>query len=511
VELVGPDDVVASRDVLLNTETGYLQIAPSAEYTIQVNVMATDSASDSVLVRTFTFTSFPADTSTAANGPDGLDCEAGTRLDTVRYDSAFSCDCSSTTTRGTYCQLLPSLDIGDWAQELPDGEVESDYVFLAENRAKWARGTEYHIPPINVTTATVSGTTESVTYALVWEVSPPPRGFFIESNTGEMLVSIPDSAGTYTTSVVAKAENALAQVLYNITFEFLTEDTLDETNGPNGRECTSGDTVDAVEFDGIFTCSCDASTVEPNCDAAPEASAAAADSAATTAYISIGALVGLCVLVVLASRYQVYRAQHRPQDMNLVAAELLASLGMGDMALDIKPDEIGMSLTFTKSMEAHSDIDDADTLAEQLLTSLRKLSGLPSKLSAMLKAESTTATVDAAHQTGLIRMKRPTDYELKPGAEEDYASALHHAAGRKHVRVDGGEYGTHFAEDVAVAIPRRVPTELDRHHILRLEMLGEGNFGEASLALELWAWVLSSSYCRPVLYLVICTGADCGN
>jgi hypothetical protein len=167
--------------------------------------------------------------------------------------------------------------------------------------------------------------------------------------------------------------------------------------------------------------------------------------------------------------------------MNLVAAELLASLGMGGMALDIKPDEIGMSLTFTKSMAAHSGADDADTLAEQLLTSLRKLSGLPSKLSSMLKAESTTAEVDATRQTGLVRMKRPTDYALKPGAEEDYASALHHAAGRKQVSVDGGEYGTHFAEDVAVAIPRRVPTELDRHHILRLEMLGEGNFGEVSV------------------------------
>jgi len=479
--LSGTAVVTAANDVLLNTKTAFLQIAPSAEYTVQVQVLATDSGGDSVLLRNFTFTSYVADIDNTSLGPGGQDCVSGNRIDAVRYDAQYTCNCSSTTFTGDLCDIPPQLDIGEFTQYLPAGEDREEFVFQTDNRTKWAQDETYRLPPINVSAVTLNGAVLGIRYALIFDTDPPPRGFFIDSNTGEASMSIPSSPATHTATLLAQAQGTIPQELYNITFEFLPKDESNPSFGPNNRSCTQGEEVDTVEFDQSFTCNCPNNTLGPNCDPIPPSDAASSgnEEEAKIAYITVGVLAFICGAILLVSRYQVYRARNTPRDLSGLQQDILQGLGMSSAAFDIADDEFGLTFTFSKSLAEHADKDDIDVydLGPRLLASLRKLKGLPPRLTAMLSQESTTVKVDLAAHCALIRMKRPTVYKLKPRAEEDFAAALHQAAVKRKVSIEGGDLGTHFAEDVAVAVPQRIPKELNRLHLTRLGLLGEGNYG----------------------------------
>jgi hypothetical protein len=487
----------AERDVLMNTATGFIQIAPSSVYTSEVHVTATDSTGVSFLLSSFTFSAHPADTKLATNGPSNQDCSAGVRVDTVRYDSNFSCDCDGTLFTGALCTILPQLDIGSFAQTVPDDETGIDFVFASDNRTEWAQNEEYRIAPINVTVATVGDVPVTVRYALVWDSVPTPRGFFIDSNTGEMFILIPGTDDTRVASVLAQAEGTIPQTLFTYVFNFKPSDVSNTSNGPGNRDCTNGgQRVDAIEFDNSFTCDCSrlSNVLAPNCDAAPLKSKTDTSTDLVLIGITIGVVVFLSLVVFVVSRYQVHRARNRPHDMAAMQADILESMGMGmgGAALDVNTDELGFSFTFDESIAAHAhDNDDFSQrdLADDLLEAVRRLSGLPSRLSSMLKDKSTSVTINAKEKRALIRMKRPTMYRLKPRAADDFASALQHAAIKRQVSIDGGEHGRHFVEDIAVAIPRRVPKELDRRHVLRLGLLGDGNFGEVTPASCTHCWI----------------------
>lgn len=80
----GTGAALASQDVLINTQTGFIQAVPSQPYTSLVTIIATDSAGDSVTLQTWNFTSYFADTVNPANGPGGQDCVHGIRVDGTR-------------------------------------------------------------------------------------------------------------------------------------------------------------------------------------------------------------------------------------------------------------------------------------------------------------------------------------------------------------------------------------------------------------------------------------------
>lgn len=250
----------ATRDVLINTETGYIQAAPSEPYTANISVIAIDSAGFSVVLQTWGFSSLPPDIATPSNGPGGFDCSRGVQNDGVRYDHSFTCDCTGTGHTGSRCQTpattLPQLHIGPW-QQVAAG-ANSGFVLARDNRTQWALDATYRIAPVNVSVGRVEGSLVDVpvTFVLRWhdDVSPA-SGFFIDGNTGEQLIRIPAIPGTFSAALQATAAGASPVTLYSTNFTFAAPDTANPINGPAGKDCASQDQqVDSIEFDHRFTC-----------------------------------------------------------------------------------------------------------------------------------------------------------------------------------------------------------------------------------------------------------------
>lgn len=128
--------------------------------------------------------------------------------------------------------------------------------------------------------------------------------------------------------------------------------------------------------------------------------------------------------------------------------------------------------------------------------SIRSLTGLPSKLTKMIKEPTSKVTIDDAESSALLRLKRSKNYTLAPGQQEQYATALHNRAAARKVSV-GGE---HFVTEVSVAVPIQVPNEIDRHSVVRLGLLVSCQPGFFPAIMSL-TW-LKVACLRLVLYVV---------
>lgn len=182
---------------------------------------------------------------------------------------------------------------------------------------------------------------------------------------------------------------------------------------------------------------------------------------------SIGVLVVFAVAAVLL---QLRRKRLQPIDMAAIQDEILAGLNLGGTSLNFGKDEIGLTLAFTKPLAlagARPVPMAASHCGQQLLHSLRTLERLPNRLTLMLKDRETTITVDMHSGAALLTMKRPLKYALKTGAEDKFATLLQRRAAAKEIHVKNH----HFVQDVSVAVPKRVPHELNRRSILRLNVL----------------------------------------
>jgi hypothetical protein len=182
---------------------------------------------------------------------------------------------------------------------------------------------------------------------------------------------------------------------------------------------------------------------------------------------SIGVLV---LFVVAAILLQLRRKRHQPIDMAAIQDEILAGLNLGGTSFNFGKDELGLTLVFTKPLAlagARPVPMAASHCGQQLLYSLQSLERLPNRLALMLKDQDTTITVDMHSGAALLTMKRPLNHTLKPGAEDKFATLLQRRAAAKEIHIKK----RHFVQDVSVAVPKRVPHELNRRSILRLNVL----------------------------------------
>lgn len=341
------------------------------------------------------------------------------------------------------------------------------------------------IAPVNVTNG---GHTDldltanhTVNYQLTWQNATAPRGFFIDGKSGEMLLQVPSTPGFYLAAVEAHFPGTTAKKMYNITFDLRPADTTRTTNGPNGRDCFGGSSqrVDTVEFDFAYTCDCPGGTTGDNCDPVAAAATSPATANATLAYGISASLILLILLVLILIALKVRRQRLSPVDMTDMQNEILAALGMGGAALNIDKNEVGISFLFddslkTRAADVTANVSIQDRFEEDLLATLRKLPNLPYRLTTLLKQESTAVTLNVPEGTALLRMKKPKNYALKPGSEDAYVAALQARADQKPYGLEG----RHWVVEVSVAVPKRVPAELDRRSVTRLGPLGEGNYGE---------------------------------
>jgi hypothetical protein len=133
--LPGPNAAIAAQDVLINTGTGFIQAVPSQPYSAALRVLVIDSSGDTVVLQTWNFTANRADMVNPANGPGGFDCVHGTRVDGVRYDGSYTCDCTGSGFSGPLCEspnTLPLLRLPPLSQVVPAGETADSFVFAVD-------------------------------------------------------------------------------------------------------------------------------------------------------------------------------------------------------------------------------------------------------------------------------------------------------------------------------------------------------------------------------------------
>ena len=184
--------------------------------------------------------------------------------------------------------------------------------------------------------------------------------------------------------------------------------------------------------------------------------------------------------------------------MTSVQQDLLEMLGTSGAALNIKSDEFGLSLTFGNSMVyqqlCSQDSNAADLWAAELLKCLRRLTGLSRRLAAMLKRNDTHLTFEPGVNAAMLRIKRSPDVDS--GLQDSFVAALQERADRRFIYVDYQDVRV-FVQEVSVVLPTRVPRELNRHSLERLEMLGKGMYIIQHLICpiaNLWATAASTHY-----------------
>lgn len=292
-------------------------------------------------------------------GPGGQDCENGLRVDDVRYDRAFTCDCRTSGFTGNRCEIVDQTNFEqlqidtNYEQFIPAGEVESD--FESYNRTKWAFGKTYAVAPFNLTRAYTENplTARIASYQLDFGALAP-RGFFVDGANGEILIKIPQKRLNLTARLLVESEDTRSAVAANLTFTVLPAD-VDNTDavGPNGQPCLNGGSKTDVEdgeseFDLRYGCDCVSSFGGENCeiDTAAAATAQGSSDSANAAFAAIGAIVVILLAVLAVSRYLIRRARLKPEDMGAMQAGILDSLGFGGAAMNVNPDEVGGTLSF---------------------------------------------------------------------------------------------------------------------------------------------------------------------
>lgn len=446
-----------------------------------------EGASPSPPIATIEFQALFPDVALASNGPGGQDCaNAHEREDLIPFDGRFTCVCGETSTFwGPNCDVpLPSpvlsIEIGD--QFIPDGARKFDYSFY--NQSNWAVSESHRVAPVHILSANITRTLSSGTLLvesvnvseLTFSVTPLPDNFFVDVDTAEMI-GVPDEEFSIVSTVTANFAFARPAIVANITFNFRVADTAVASNGPNGQDCQSTDQrVDVVPFNDAFTCNCSARGVilftGPNCkDPLTSASAAGGDGASGAEYgYAIGAIVVLCILLVTIQQVRLYRERNKPVSLSDMQGDILKELGTG-VEIDIHEHEVGVSLLFESlsHVVVLNDVDEA-RLGAQVIDSVQRLKGF-----SHLSTATSRVKVQQSSDRMLLIVPRP-DGAKGVGFEDDLVGAI-----RKAIHRGGLTAGDHLVvKDAVVAVPTQVPREIPRSHVLRLQLLGEGNFGEVS-------------------------------
>ena len=204
------------------------------------------------------------------------------------------------------------------------------------------------------------------------------------------------------------------------------------------------------------------------------------DARATTVEASLGTVVAVMVVALVAFRIQVYRLKYQPVDINSMQEKVLQSLGLA-ASTDISPLEFGITLVL-----AHPVIL-GDAFRSSLVAALRK--AVP-KLTSPLELAKITSASQALHHhhhhhhhhhapaatTNRVLVVMPKR-RLRPDVAEHTVEALLGLTARHALPVGTGT----SIVDAGVAIPRRVPREIGRKHLTRIRQLGEGSHGQVHL------------------------------
>lgn len=282
-------------------------------------------------------------------------------------------------------------------------------------------------------------------------------------------------AGAYNVRVVATDGSRQVDVLAtNWNFEVRPpSESWNDVNGPNNRGCeNNGRQVESPLRDGTYTCDCtNTGLAGDNC--ATEVPTSGADT--TTNRITggiLGALLFLFVCAALWSQRQAYIARNQPTNFDEIRTQLLKELGVGPQ-LDVATDEIGFALTLSHVPDHLEDLAEVKTRIVAALSAAAKTKQL-----VWVDAE---VRILALHRSEVaVVVKNP------PGRSKSAALTNNTGVGDRALAhllraIDVGRLQFEGADGENVVVisaslmtPKRIPREIDRGTVLRLNKLGSG-------------------------------------
>ena len=374
-------DVIGVRYILrptppgffLNAETGEILGVPrnasenfhNASRSSQMYAVALTHSP--VLLGTFVFEyRYPDTSANAAGGADsayggayttmqvvtengavaGHDCDAAARFENQRagssedaeFDGLYRCpDLAATLPELAVVSIDPDSrnNTGGDSEYQEYAPPSSDEPELVAMRQHWAIGTTYSLPEFSVrgfgsvdgqTPVQIGGSDDlsGATSIGAINVNPLPEGFFLNTQTGELLGKyLGHPTQSETTAIITVSAPGLIKstAIGNITFNFQHKDTSTDnprfnTNGPHGLPCINSGVPYELrvmelhhEFDGSYLCNCNLTNGYggDNCEITPIEAAASGNNSGDTANSSMLVLVigllgiGLLVIGLLAT------------------------------------------------------------------------------------------------------------------------------------------------------------------------------------------------------------------
>ena len=253
---------------------------------------------------------------------------------------------------------------------------------------------------------------------------------------------------------------------------YLTEMLLDvRLPDTHGQTCSGhGEVAEDEDRDGAplvqndkYRCICNDSWTGNDCETPPPLASASASTKDTG--ITVGAILGAVVVLMLAAliafRIQVYRLRHRPIDVSDMQADVMRGLGLA-ATTNIGISEFGITLVF-----AETPGEVTVQFKAELDMMLRK--AVPQIRQVLPRAKITAPTGGTSSKQVLVVMQK---VKAAASIAETVVEQLLRKAGKSRLAV-----GRRTVVDAMVAVPQRVPREIPRSVLTRIQVLGQGAFG----------------------------------
>ena len=228
---------------------------------------------------------------------------------------------------------------------------------------------------------------------------------------------------------------------------------------------------------------CNRSHTGLNCPGAPSSAKASASSAGTDTGgvigVSLGAVVFLMLVALVAFKVQIYRLKHQPVNVGTTQEEVLATLGLA-ATQNISRAELGISLLFDRTLPPRG-TDGGAQFESELVAALRRAA--PHIKVGLQSAKITFGNPASRRVLVVVPKSKITQHSHHHHPHNPHHNhpveavvpflAAKAAKGKLVIGVNGGR-----VVEASVAVPRRVPREVPRRALTRLRQLGEGTFGE---------------------------------
>jgi hypothetical protein len=187
-----------------------------------------------------------------------------------------------------------------------------------------------------------------------------------------------------------------------------------------------------------------------------------------TSWDLIGSVIGvtlLAALIVIWWRVQIYRIKHRPIDMDAVQMQILADLGLVAVAT-MKDSEIGVTVTVRPVTDENEELEAGAlvTFQDMLLILLSERLNIP-------RGGGWVHCGPSPVRVFVVVFVKPQGHNV-----ESFARDVEKIG--QEFKENTCTLGKMIITTAAIALPCRTPREISRQAVLRIDVIGEGNFSE---------------------------------